>query len=197
MTKKTVKVLDDDLKTLKGEFDTLKTLCVELSAKYEYLEKKCQERVPRRSFECMECKEQFDKMDDLKEHRKMHNLSKGPFDCEICGKTFDEEWKLSAHLKTHKVFSCDQCNKTFKYEETKTKHIQIAHGSLKIYCCYYNNDTECLYGDECIFLHEDSAECKYGDKCERKKCMYKHTVCETNKTNDNHDERGECEDDDE
>ena len=68
MTKKTVKVLDDDLKTLKGEFDTLKTLCVELSAKYEYLEKKCQERVQRRSYECIiECKENFGKMYDLKE----------------------------------------------------------------------------------------------------------------------------------
>ena len=48
-----------------------------------------------------------------------------------------------------------------------------AHES-KIYCHYYNNNKECPFDDQCIFIHDDAEDCKYGKACERKLCMYKH-----------------------
>ena len=63
---------------------------------------------------------------------------------------------------------------TFKYEKTKNIHKEIAHGSLKIFCCFFNNGMACQYEKECIYLHEESGLCKYGEDCERQNCMYQH-----------------------
>ena len=91
-----------------------------------------------------------------------------------CDKSFREEWKINAHTKVHKKYPCDQCSKTFQYESIKQKHIKIAHENLKLYCYFYNNNQQCPNGEECVFLHEDSAMCKYMKNCEREYCMYKH-----------------------
>ena len=56
------------------------------------------------------------------------------------------------------------------------KHKKIAHGTSKIYCHFFNNNEECPFEENCIFLHEDSEQCKYGEQCDRMNCMYKHKV---------------------
>ena len=75
---------------------------------------------------------------------------------------------------SHKSFRCDQCDKSFQYEETKGKHVTAAHGNVKLYCHFFNNNKECPYNENCIFIHQDSQLCKYNGMCERPCCMYKH-----------------------
>ena len=78
------------------------------------------------------------------------------------------------HRKTHEKFECDECDCEYKFEGLLEKHVQAVHGSMKIFCNYYNNDKECTFEDQCIFAHEDSADCKFGKGCERMLCMFVH-----------------------
>lgn len=39
------------------------------------------------------------------------------------------------------------------------KHVEIVHGSMKIFCYYFNNDYNSPYNDQCIFVHDDSPVC--------------------------------------
>ena len=174
MTKKTVKSLDAELVKLKTEFDDMKVKCDELLTKYECLEKKCEEKDSEKNveFNCKRCAEKFTKICDLKKHERTHNLMKCRLECKDCGKTFNEEWKLDAHVKTHKVYSCDQCDNKFNCEDIKDKHVKIAHGNIKLYCCFYNNDVECLY--------ESSGASKFGRKCVRINCLYQNKIYNTN-----------------
>ena len=80
-------------------------MCEELSANYDDLEKKCEEKVQRKSLEYNICNAKFVNLDELRTHRKTHDLRKGPFECEHCVKTFTEEWKMKAHFKTHQIYS--------------------------------------------------------------------------------------------
>ena len=108
----------------------------------------------------------------LLKHKRCHkSVLPGQLDCNECDKTFQQKWKLDAHVKIHKKFACE---KTFNTKDIKDKHSKIAHEGLKFYCCFYNNDEECPYQDECIFLHKDSPACRYGYSCERENCMFKH-----------------------
>ena len=168
MTKKTVKTLDAELVNLKNEFETLKTKCDELSEKYTKLENKSVRKDQTKNVEmkCKTCDQLFNKLSDLKKHAKTHNSRRGPFECKECERSFNEEWKLEAHIKTHKLYSCEQCVKQFKSQDIKEKHVEIAHGNLKLYCCYFNNDVECVFDKECVFLHENAGPCKFGKKCE-------------------------------
>ena len=105
--------------------------------------------------------------------------------------------EIECPYKNHKKYSCDQCDKTFKYEDTKEKHIKISHENLKIYCHYYNNEKECPFDDDCVYLHEDSVDCKYGDLCERDMCMFKHESCdEINEREEDNDDEYDDEDGD-
>ena len=83
---------------------------------------------------------------------------------------------MNAHKKTYIKHVCDECDELFKFEDILEKHKAIHHGDLKIYCNYFNNELECLNGEKCVFLHEDSDICNYGEACERNFCMYKHKV---------------------
>ena len=53
-------------------------------------------------------------------------------------------------------------------------HIEAVHGSMTIFCHYYNNEKECPFEDQCIFAHEDSPKCKFEDGFERMLCMFQH-----------------------
>ena len=185
MTKKTVKTLDAELINLKSEFEALKTKCDELSEKYTTLENKSVGKYQIKNVElkCETCDQQFNQISDLKKHAKTHNLRRGPFECKTCERSFNEEWKLEAHIKTYKLYSCEECDKQFKNQDTKEKHVDIAHGNSKLYCCFFNNGVECLFNTECVFLHEHSGPCKFGKKCERINCMFQH------KTDENKDAR--------
>ena len=110
------------------------------------------------------------------------------------------EWKLSAHVRSHKKYTCDHCGKSFPYESIKVKHIKAVHENLKIYCHFYNNQKECPFAEQCIFLHEQSEECKFGASCERINCMYQHEDIGNRDEHDNDDDEigdVECENEDE
>ena len=78
--------------------------------------------------------------------------------------------------RVHRKFECDECDKVFKYEANLEKHVAAVHEDVELYCHYYNNDKECPYGDECIFMHEESENCTYGKTCDRVMCMFRHNA---------------------
>ena len=126
---------------------------------------------------------------DLQIHAKRHiSVLPGPFKCDECAKSFNEEGKLNAHKKSHKSYSCEQCDKTFSNQMITDKHKKIAHGTSKMYCHFFNNNEECPFEENCIFLHEDSEQCKYGEQCDGINCMYKHKVDVDNDDDNSEDE---------
>ena len=136
------------------------------------------------------CGEKLETVKDLQNHKKENSLCKEKFECGECGKHFFDESKLNEHVKTHKTYPCEECEIEFKYEVTLEKHIEAAHEN-NLYCHYYNNDKECPFDDQCIFLHDDSESCKYGKACERKMCMYKHDENEDDDDSESEDDEAE------
>ena len=74
----------------------------------------------------------------------------------------------------HVKYECDECDKVFKYEAVLEKHMEAAHEDVELFCHYFNNDKECPFEEECIYIHEESDNCKFTNNCERKLCMFKH-----------------------
>ena len=178
MSKKTVKDLEKDFNNIKEQFQTLKINFDTLADKYEDLEtkyKECMSMSKQRSnYKCNKCDKEFQSHRELKGHTRIQHSSIGQFQCDVCDKLFDEEWKFNAHTKSHKLFPCEHCDKKFKYQETRSRHIKATHEHIKLYCHFFNNNVECPFNEQCIFLHEESEQCKYGVACERENCMYKH-----------------------
>ena len=75
--------------------------------------------------------------------------------------------------KNHVIFACEECEKEFKYEAVLGKHRESVHEDTKFDCHYFNNDKECPFEDQCIYLQEESDKCKFNDNCERKMCMFR------------------------
>ena len=73
----------------------------------------------------------------------------------------------------HKKFECDECDKVLRFEALLEKHKEAAHEDVELFCQYYNNDKDCPFDDECIYLHKESGNCKYAQSCERKLCIFK------------------------
>ena len=195
MTRKTVKDLEGELSLIKKELDQLKSKFDILASKCERLEEKCGERKSH-IFKCDKCDEEFTRKKDLQKHKKKHmSCLPGPFQCDECDSTFNEEWKREAHKKNHGTNKCDHCDKNFKFKVNLKKHIEASHGTVKLYCHFYNNDDECPFDSECIFAHEDADICKYVEACERINCMYKHER-KTNESEDGYNEEDDNEDDD-
>ena len=185
MTRKTLKDIASEFDDIKKELQAIKDLKATLEdiiEKYKNQEKNAKENLIRNAsvYRCNICDENFSTPDDLRRHIKdEHTKRNGKFVCEVCEKTFDVEWKMNAHSKSHKSFPCDQCAKSFQYEETKEKHVTATHGNVKLYCHFFNNNKECPYNENCIFIHGDSQLCKYNARCERPFCMYKHGTAQS------------------
>ena len=196
MSRKTVKDLNKDLIKLREDFKELETKFKRLAEKCETLEQKhkdCMSKV-KTNFKCNVCDRECKSKAEFMKHKKSHkSVLPGKLKCEECHRVFDEMWKLEAHSKTHKKYECDKCDKIFSYEDTLNKHIQISHGNVKLFCHYFNNEKECPFEEECVFLHEHSDMCKYGELCERENCMYKHgdKSDDTEEINDKEDENEE------
>ena len=69
-------------------------------------------------------------------------------------------------------FNCDECDKVLKYKAALEKHKEAAHENAELFCHFLNNNKDCPFEDEYIFVHEESGNCKYGYQCERKLCMF-------------------------
>ena len=176
---------ETEFNVLKKNHEDLKEAFDALSEKYGMSLKKVNVDVKK----CPECEVTFRSERELKNHVITHR-SNGTYKCDKCERIFDEEWKLNAHLKMHGEISCEQCEKTFKCKEIFEKHFKIAHEGIKLYCHYYNNEEECPFAHNCIFLHENSPQCMFGKLCERIKCMFKHKSSDKH-VSDNDDEKNE------
>ena len=176
MKKKTLNDLNKELIDLKSEFETLQCNFDDLTNKFEKLEKLYEECSVKKvkKFKCKNCEEEFDDKNCLKQHRINNHNTSGILKCEHCDMEFSEEWKYDAHVKTCKNNSCDQCDKIFKTSKTLNNHVKIAHEEVQIYCHYFNNEKECPFNEECIYIHEKTSQCRYGDACERILCMFQH-----------------------
>ena len=181
---------EKELYDLKNKHDTLKGAYDELQRKYDAgMKETIVNDVLKK---CSECGESLNTIKELRTHMRKQHYAKG-IECNKCSKMFDEEWKLNAHLKKHKGLSCTLCEKTFDFEDILQKHIKIAHEGTKLYCHFYNNEKNCPFEADCIFLHENSTKCRYGQLCERQNCMFKHRANE--ETVDDNDEENLDDDD--
>ena len=130
----------------------------------------------------------------MQKHKQEDKCAEDKFQCEDCEKCFKEERKLDEHVnRVHKKYECDECDKVFNFDTVLEKHIEAVHEDSKLFCHYFNNDKDCPYNDQCIFLHEESATCKFGTGCERVLCMFKH---EESKEDEESEDDEESDDDD-
>ena len=187
-----LKNIEKEVLNLKTVFLDLKNIINTLASKCVSLEKRLKKQ-KKFSFKCKRCSEKFETVDDLKKHKKDENSCKANFECDDCEKTFDTEKALNIHTKTHEKYACEECEDEFNFERTLDMHISAVHGSMKLYCHYFNNDKECPYSDQCIYAHEESPDCKFGNACERMLCMFQHE----DKEESDDEEDAESEDDDE
>jgi hypothetical protein len=193
MSVKDIEFLFLDLNT---QFVDLKTKIDNLTNKYEDLEKQLKRR-KKSCFKCTKCRKKFENVKELQKHKTEETACQGNFKCDECEKTFKSEKQLSVHSKKHETFPCDECDCEFNFEGLLEKHSQAVHGSMKIFCHYYNNDKECPYDDQCIYAHEESPDCKFGKGCERIKCMFQHDENDEDDEDDDDDESDNDDDDDE
>ena len=171
------------LKDLELQFSSLQNVFTDLTSKidtlinnYANLEKRYEKCVHKNkkkksSFKCQKCGEELETVKDLQEHTSCVES----FECDECDKCFQEESKLEEHVhRNHKKYPCDDCEKIFNFEGLLEKHKSAAHEDFVLYCHFFNNDKDCPYEDQCVFVHEDSEDCMFAKGCERKLCMYKH-----------------------
>ena len=173
-----VKDLEPEFVSLKKEFGDLKQKIDNLIEKYGNLEKryeKCLTKKKKAVFKCRKCGEKCESLKDLKKHKQEEKCSGDKFQCDECERYFLEERKLEEHVnRVHKLYGCDECEKEFKYERNLEKHIEAVHEDCKLFCHYFNNDKDCPFDEECIYIHEESEICKFGLGCERVLCMFRH-----------------------
>ena len=169
---------------LNTQFEDLKSKIDSLSHQYENLEKELKKQ-KKAFFKCYKCGKKFGSVKDLQKHKTEDIACQGNFECDECAKTFKSEKQLSIHSKRHEKFPCEECDCEFNYEGLLEKHAQAVHGSMTIFCHYFNNDKECPYDDQCIYAHDESPVCKFGKGCERLMCMFQH---EDSDESDNEDE---------
>ena len=185
MTAKTKKELQAENVLLKEQLADMKTKFSDLSEKYKNMQQN--KEIP--SLKCHKCSKIFQCSEDFKKHMIKHRNKSDTFNCDLCELEFNEEWKMLAHKKNHINFKCEKCDKNFHFQVLKEKHMNISHGNKLIYCHYFNNNKNCPYEENCMYIHDDSEICKYDSKCARNLCMYKHsfdqadiTECDINVT---------------
>ena len=144
--------------------------------KHENLERKYEKFIKKQrknKFECSKCGDKFETLKNFQDDNE-DCCSNFEYKCEECEKCFKDENKLQNHRdKMHVKFECDECEKVFKYEAVLEKHKEATHEDFQLFCHYDNNDKDCPFDDECMYIHEDSENCKFGGNCARSFCMYK------------------------
>ena len=171
---------------LKSKIDSLVKNYENLGKRYRKISNK------KNAFKCKKCDEEFETVKELKDHKLEKTSCQGTFKCEECDACYNVKERLEEHMKIHVKYPCDDCDKIFNYEATLEKHVQAAHEDLELYCHFFNNDKECPYDDQCIFIHEESEKCRFGKTCERKLCMYTHEESDEDTSEESDDELDEC-----
>ena len=181
------KKLETEFNNLKKEFVGLQNLIKNLLDKHENLEKKYDKFIQKQkknNFKCRKCGDNFEKLKNLQDHKEK-GYSNDKYKCDECEKYFNDENKLQNHTeRMHLKFECDECDKVFRYEAVLEKHREAAHEDVQLFCHYYNNEKDCPYDDECIYIHEDSENCKFGSNCAQNLCMFQHEDCNNVESSD-------------
>ena len=193
------KKLETEFTNLKKEFVGLQDLIKNLLKKHENLEKKYEKFIQKQkknNFKCKKCGDKFELLKNLQDHKE-EGCSNDNYQCTECEKYFKDEDKLQKHTeKLHVKFECDECDKVFRYEAVLERHKEAAHEDVQLFCHYFNNDKDCPYDEECIYVHEDSNNCKFGNNCERNLCMYRHEESVGEECDDDDDDSSDKSDDD-
>ena len=176
---------------LNTEFVELKSKIDVLIKKYEGIEKQIEKQKKFR-FKCRKCGNKFENVTDYQDHKNDQSSCQANFKCDECDKSFRSENQLIIHQKKHEKFECEECGNDYNFEGLLEKHNEAVHGSMKIFCHYFNNEKECPFDDQFIFVHEDSPVCRYGKGCERLLCMFQHEE----KDESDEEEEGNSDDED-
>ncbi|XP_070841677.1 uncharacterized protein [Chaetodon trifascialis] len=67
-------------------------------------------------FRCMECNREFNRMENLKTHLRIHTGER-PYTCSVCSMCFRHSGALTRHFRIHtgeKPYICGQCGKSFR-----------------------------------------------------------------------------------
>ncbi|GAA6102220.1 zinc finger protein 235 [Tachysurus ichikawai] len=70
----------------------------------------------RSPFRCSQCGRDFNRMEHLKIHQRIHTGEK-PYACSECTARFRHSWALTRHIRIHtgeKPYSCTHCGKRFR-----------------------------------------------------------------------------------
>lgn len=70
----------------------------------------------RSPFHCSQCGRDFNRMEHLKIHQRIHTGEK-PYACTECTARFRHSWALTRHIRIHtgeKPYLCTQCGKSFR-----------------------------------------------------------------------------------
>ena len=104
-----------------------------------HMKKHVDEHVPKKVYECNECKKQFSSVLRYKRHIDSNiHLSEGHLLCDICSKTFKSTTTLAAHRKTHMQiapeFICNLCGAEFERKYSLQRH-HLVHSGVTAYVC--------------------------------------------------------------
>lgn len=91
-----------------------------------------------KSYECYECRKNFDAFRDLRSHMHDHDDSRKPFECVTCKMRFVHlnSWFRHRSRHTKNIHDCEYCDQAFSTLTPLKHHIQDMHkDQLKAYKC--------------------------------------------------------------
>ena len=120
------------------------------------------------SFECQICKETFNDKESCENHKSKHSHIK----CIKCDKSYEDMASLRRHdWRCHRSVNCNICDETLNSRQEIASHREQKHKLFKKQVCRYF--PRCLDGDECLYLHDNSA-CVNGENCQDQSCEKQH-----------------------
>lgn len=123
-------------------------------------------------FECFDCKEKFDRLQQLRTHIQTHDDNQKPFECKTCNMKFMNlnSWFRHRSRHTKNIHDCEYCNQSFNTLTILKQHIRELHADrLNAYKCDQCSDEFSIH-----FLFIWHKECH--KKTKQLKCSTCHDV---------------------
>lgn len=127
-------ILDENLK----EFMPNKRLRSRDVIKSRSQKKKCHNLYKEKVFECFDCKENFERLRNLRLHMQNHSNEQKPFECTTCNMRFVHlnSWFRHRSRHTKDIHDCEYCDESFNTLTSLKHHIQEKHKDrLNAYKC--------------------------------------------------------------